>query len=318
MELDVWTGDWGLSSVDLYCLEVMAYAKFAAVPLQVCVTNNPFRTPSGTLPVFRHGKQTLTDFSDIVSYLRKKNFSCDFGLTPKQCAECVAYVKFLREKLYPALQYVWWVDSKNYLEMSRPWYAKALPFPLNYFYPGRYERHAKDMMETLYECPWDDMAVETGVYGEAEKCLTTLSVRLGESEFFFGTHPTSLDATVYAYLAPLLKAPFLNAALQNHLKACSNLVKFVVRISQRYFSHSLQDYEAKKSTEPSKTKEENENDFPHKRRNQILAGICATTAMATFALSTGLIEITTKEVNLQNKLIEDIALNKTANEDDER
>jgi metaxin len=78
------------------------------------------------------------------------------------------------------------------------------------------------------------------VYGEAEKCLTTLSTRLGDQEFFFGSHPTSLDATVYAYLAPLLKVPFPSPALQNYLKACPNLARFVVRITQRYFPYAIQ------------------------------------------------------------------------------
>ncbi|XP_066994057.1 metaxin-1 isoform X2 [Anabrus simplex] len=291
MELDIWGGDWGLPSVDLHCLQVMAYAKFSGVPLQIRPTNNPFRTPNGTLPVFRHGKVVLSEFNEISSYLRKKNFSADFGLTPKQCAEVVAYSQLLKEKLYPGLQYVWWIDSKNYLELTRPWYAKALPLPYNYYYPGRYEREAKKMIEALYEEYQDDSMVETAVYGEAEKCLTALSVRLGEADFFYGSHPTSLDAVVYGYIAPLLKAPFPNPTLQNHLKACSNLVKFVVRISQRYFPHVTQEYEAKKSAEDqAKSKKEAESDFPNKRRNQFLAGLFATVAMTGYALSTGLVE----------------------------
>ncbi|CAA9994671.1 unnamed protein product, partial [Nesidiocoris tenuis] len=52
----------------------------------------------------------------------------------------------------------------------------------------------------------------------------------------FGSHPTQIDAMLYAYLAPLLKAPLCSTSLQNHLKACTNLNKFVSRISQRYFS----------------------------------------------------------------------------------
>ncbi|KAK7869943.1 hypothetical protein R5R35_013720 [Gryllus longicercus] len=291
MELDIWGGDWGLPSIDLHCLEVMAYAKFSAVPLQTHVTNNPFCTPNGSLPVFKHGKKKINGFSEIAAYLREKNFSADFGLTPKQCAESVAFSHLLSERLHPALQYVWWVDRKNYLELSRPWYAKSLPFPYNYYYPGRYERDAKKIMETLYEVCWDDPVVETGVHAEAEKCLTALSIRLGEEEFFFGSHPSTLDATVYAYLAPLLKAPFLNAALQNHLKACSNLVRFVVRISQRYFASTLQEYEAHKTSQ-QKPKEDSENYFPNKRRNQFLAALVATVAMTGYAFSTGLIEET--------------------------
>lgn len=78
------------------------------------------------------------------------------------------------------------------------------------------------------------------IYSAAEKCLTALSIRLGDSEFFFGAHPTSLDATVYAYLAPLIKAPFPSNVLQNHAKACLNLYNFVNRISQRYFREDIE------------------------------------------------------------------------------
>ncbi|XP_069673119.1 metaxin-1 isoform X2 [Periplaneta americana] len=297
MELNIWGGDWGLPSVDLHCLEVMAYAKFSGVPLQTCVTNNPFWTPNGRLPVFKHGKQVLSSFPEIAAYLRKKNFSADFGLTPKQCAEVVAYTQLLKAQLYLALQYVWWVDTKNYVELIRPWYAKALPLPYNYYYPGRYEREAKTHLEALYDQDDDPLTIESYVYGEAEKCLTTLSVRLGEQDFFFGSHPTSLDATVYAYLAPLLKVPFPSPALQNYLKACSNLVKFVVRITQRYFPYAIQEYEAKKTAEEgtrAKTTD-SESDFPNRRRNQILAGLFATVAMTGYALSTGLVQVSARD-----------------------
>ena len=84
------------------------------------------------------------------------------------------------------------------------------------------------------------MLYELQIYAEAEKCLTTLSVRLGDQDFFFGSHPTSFDAVVYAYLAPLLKAPFPKPVLQNYLKACTNLVKFVVRVTNRYFPYAAQ------------------------------------------------------------------------------
>ena len=78
------------------------------------------------------------------------------------------------------------------------------------------------------------------MYSDAEKCLTLLSNRLGDSKYFFGNQPTSLDAIVYSYLAPLLKTPFPNSTLQNHLKACTNLVTFVARISQKYYPNISQ------------------------------------------------------------------------------
>lgn len=56
-----------------------------------------------------------------------------------------------------------WVDTKNYIELIRPWYAKALPFPCNYYYPGSYEREAKKHLEALYDQDDDPQAIETFV-----------------------------------------------------------------------------------------------------------------------------------------------------------
>ena len=42
---------------------------------------------------------------------------------------------------------MWWVDAKNYTEFSRPWFARALHFPFNYFIPGQIQRSAEAKLE---------------------------------------------------------------------------------------------------------------------------------------------------------------------------
>lgn len=37
--------------------------------------------------------------------------------------------------------YTFWVEPKNYVDVTRCWYAEHLPFPLNFFLPGRMQRH---------------------------------------------------------------------------------------------------------------------------------------------------------------------------------
>ena len=51
--------------------------------------------------------------------------------------------------------------------------------------------------------------VEAAVYKRAEECLSVLARRLGDEPYFFGKSPSSLDALMYGYLAPLLKARFV-------------------------------------------------------------------------------------------------------------
>ncbi|XP_032686554.1 metaxin-1 isoform X3 [Odontomachus brunneus] len=291
LQLDIWKGDWGLPSINIECLQVLAYAKFNGVPLKVNLTSNPFKTPNGRLPLLRAGINTLDTVKDILPFFKAKHNS-DCILTDNQYADVMAYDALLKEKLNPALQYIWWIDKKNLDELVRPWYCKALPFPLNFYYPSKFERQAQSLIQSLYPMEDNINIIENEVYVEAQKCLTLLSTRLGDRDFFYGQQPSTVDAIIYSYLAPLLKAPLPNPSLQNHLKACTNLVKYVSRISQRYFENEYQDYEKHQAEEKAaKLKRDSDSEFPNKRRNQFLATFIATLAMTTYALSAGIVEV---------------------------
>lgn len=315
MEVSTWSEDWGLPSVDPECLKILAYSKFCGAPVTQNQTNNPFWSPSGNLPVFEHTSSTtnttLTQFQAVVKHLAICNYSADFNLTQKQRSETDAFINLIKEKLSPAIQYILWIDTKNHIEFTRIWYAKHLPFPMGYYYPGRYHQNAERLIESLYSQYTEfgeignDTQVETSVYKAAQECLTLLDNRLGDNPYMFGKSPCRLDAVMYGYLAPLLKAPLPNSTLQNYMKNCSNLVRFVVKISQNYFPQTVKAWDEKNNNEEesrnkkkneSKKKKENskgeeENAWPHETRNKILAGAVASTAMLGYAYSSGLIDV---------------------------
>ncbi|RZF36678.1 hypothetical protein LSTR_LSTR014210 [Laodelphax striatellus] len=290
MELDVWKGDWGLPSVDLDCLETLAFIKFCGVSIKVNQKSNPFWSPSGTLPLFRHNKQKLTNIDEIAGHLQRKNFSPDFALNSKQTADVVAFKSRIKEQLYPALQFLWWVDEKSYANFTRPWYCKVLPFPLNFHYPNKYKAKATDLMEAMFtDLPQNDI-IQVELFAAAERCLSTLSARLGEQEFFFGAHPTSLDAHVYAHLAPLMRVPFPANQLHNYARAQLNLHKFVTRITQRYFPHDYQEYEQKQK-QLREESAKNAGDSRFKAKDKVFATVFAALAMIMYAVAKGFIQV---------------------------
>ncbi|CAB3244932.1 unnamed protein product [Arctia plantaginis] len=292
IELDIWRGEWGLASIDLECLKVLTYMKFIGVPVRVREANNPFFTPKGRLPVMRDGRKLLTNFEEVVEHLKSLHYSTDVHLNTKQAAEASAFTQYLGEKLYPAYQYAWWVDEKNYCDLTRPTYAKALSIPFNFYYPSRYQNAAKEMIDALYGEHTDLREIERTLYSEAEKCLKTLSDRLGESEYFFGNRPSSFDATVFAYLAPLVKAPFPNPTLSNFVKGIANLTRFVARINQKNFRHVTDEYNkqnAKKQSTGTQSEREAAN-FPNQTRNKILAALFAAIAMTGYAVANGMFQ----------------------------
>ncbi|KAG8194121.1 hypothetical protein JTE90_003059 [Oedothorax gibbosus] len=257
---------------------------FPALQLKLRKTNWPLSRYG--LPVFRHRKKnTLTTFDNIVSYLQKQNYNADGDLTPKQCGDIIAYTALLRDKLYPALLHIWWIHEKNYVQVTRPWYAKVLRFPLNYFLPGHQRRAAQATIDNQWTSDLIKEAErEQIIYKDAQECLNLLSYRLGDNDYFFGNNPCSLDAIVFGFLAPLLKAPFENSNLQNHLKACTNLQQFVQRILQRYFPLSPEEAEALKKKAEQEAEEKKE--FPNPWKDILLWGTFVGAIMLGYAALT--------------------------------
>ncbi|XP_071794032.1 metaxin-1-like [Asterias amurensis] len=288
MELNCLKGDWGIPSVDRKCLNILTYGQFAGASLKVKNNGNLWRNPSGHFPVFRAAQEVLKSDTQVIKYFQDNQLDLDEELTDQQRADVLAFQALMEEKFLPGLLHVWWIDAKNYVEFTRPWYAKALQFPLNYFIPGRWHREAElRVEETRGGSHMEPQEVTNRVCSDAKECLNLLSVRLGEEDFFFGKVPTSLDALIFSYIAPLLRAPLPSNQLQMHLKGADNLCSFCSRILLRYFPEEPQG--TQQST--SKTSTDDSFDDPHKRRNQVLAALFALTAMVSYAFMNGLVRL---------------------------
>ncbi|XP_071532671.1 metaxin-1 isoform X2 [Panulirus ornatus] len=286
MELHVWDGDakYGLPSMDLKSLQMMAYVKFSGAPVNIVKSSNPFKSPTGQLPVFKCSEGALSSFSQVTTFLRKQNFSCDYELSPRQCSEVVAYEHLLIEKLYPALMYLWWVEPKSYYDVIHKWYFSSIPFPYKFWYPRKYHNGQLDLIRGMFDDPSDPQLIETELHKQAQECLTMLSNRLGDREYFFGRSPSTVDALIFSYLALLLKVDLKVPVLQNHIKACPNLSRYVSKAIQRFFPT-----EGHRSTDnrdsPAK------DDVPNKGRNLLLSGLVAFSAMFGYAIAAGLVQV---------------------------
>jgi len=65
--------------------------------------------------LLRAGLNTLDTVKDILPFFRAKHYNSDYTLTDKQCADVLAYDALLKEKLYPALQFIWYEIYKKYI-----------------------------------------------------------------------------------------------------------------------------------------------------------------------------------------------------------
>ncbi|XP_032700985.1 metaxin-1 [Lontra canadensis] len=290
MELFCWSGGWGLPSVDLDSLAVLTYARFTGAPLKVHKITNPWQSPSGTLPALRtsHG-EVISVPHKIITHLRKEKYNADYDLSARQGADTLAFMSLLEEKLLPVLIHTFWVDTKNYVEVTRKWYAEATPFPLNFFLPGRMQRQFMERLQLLCgeHRPESEEELEKELYHEARECLTLLSQRLGSQKFFFGDAPASLDAFVFGYLALLLQAKLPSGKLQAHLRGLQNLCAYCTHILSLYFPWDGAEVPLPRPTPAGPDTEEE----PNRRRNQILSVLAGLAAMAGYALLSGIVSI---------------------------
>ncbi|KAJ0000641.1 hypothetical protein NQD34_012483 [Periophthalmus magnuspinnatus] len=288
--LFVWEGDFGLPSVSTDCLTVLAYAQFAGAPLKVHKISNPWRSPSGSLPALKTNQnETLTRPSDIIIHLRKQKFNADYDLSAKEGADSLAFISLIEEKLLPALIYWSWVDSKNFVDVTRRWFADHMPFPLSLVLPGRMHRYQNERLRLLRgeDLLEPEENLEKELFRDAAECMNLLSQRLGQHKFFFGESPCSLDAFVFGHLAPVLKIKFPNSKLQQHLQSLENLSGFCSNILQLYFPRTGPE----PSPRPAPSASDDGDHVPHKRRKQLLSVLVAMGAMLSYAVLTGLLSI---------------------------
>uniref|UniRef100_A0A8C5V0C2 Metaxin-1 n=1 Tax=Microcebus murinus TaxID=30608 RepID=A0A8C5V0C2_MICMU len=259
MELFCWSGGWGLPSVDLDSLAVLTYARFTGAPLKVHKITNPWRSPSGTLPALQ------TSHGEVISVPHK-------------------IITHLRKEIH-----TFWIDTKNYVEVTRKWYAEAMPFPLNFFLPGRMQRQYMERLQLLCGAhrPEDEEELEKELYREARECLTLLSQRLGSQKFFFGDAPASLDAFVFSYLVLLLQVKLPSGKLQVHLRGLHNLCAYCSHIQSLYFPWDGAEVPPPRQTPAGPETEEE----PYRRRNQILSVLAGLAAMVGYALLSGIVSI---------------------------
>lgn len=295
MELTIWKGDYGLVSMCPSCIRLVLFTKLLKAPVKITAKSNPVGNPIGNYPVFRHNDLTVTDYEDCVSYLRINRYSLDFGLTRKDCSLAYALTWLVMDKLTPALEYTLWLDPKNYSEFTFPWFKAVMPPVFNQWFCYKRRKHAQVYLETLFPEITSKEFLHKYLLESANECLSILSTRLGKSDYFFGCTPTSIDSTVFAYLAPLLKIPLPSNEFGCLLKSYPTLCEFVKRIDNQYFA------DVPKETQFIKTDNDvfqaksfgdtKEEDGALSTKSKLLVGAIVTSAMLTYAVSLNIIDL---------------------------
>ncbi|HJL20454.1 MAG TPA: glutathione S-transferase family protein [Sandaracinaceae bacterium LLY-WYZ-13_1] len=227
IELHTMVPAFGLPTFTPFGLKLILYLRMASLPFRIVVEHDPSRGPKGKFPWIVDGERTLADSGFIVRYLEERfNPGLDHHLTAEARARAHALRRMLEESLCFSILYFRWVDDATYrtatdvalVGMPRPVRAVARPLIRR--------RILRDLrgQGVLRHAP-----EEVAQLGRAD--LDALAQQLGDQPHVMGAKPCSLDATVAAFLAVLLRVPFDNP-LARAARRHDNLVRYTNRMER--------------------------------------------------------------------------------------
>lgn len=222
---------WNLPNASPFCMKLETYLRMAKLPYQNKYVDDPRKSPKAKLPYIRDGEQTVADSSFIIHYLTGKyGDTLDDALTPEQLAQRTAMQRLIEEHLYWIILYARWID-KNFWPLTKTAFFNDLPKIMQLILP---ELFRKSVIKAVY---YEGIGrhSKNEIYLLGEEDLHAISIALGSKPFFFGEKPTSIDASLYGFLANILEVP-LETPLKTYAKSSPNLSAYCKRMQQLFNS----------------------------------------------------------------------------------
>ena len=221
----------GVPDPSPYVVKVLTFLKFAGLEHELRGgIGNLKKAPRGKLPFIDDEGEIVADSSVIIDYLTDTyQVNLDQGLSEEQRANAYIYGKALDECYYWCMLYCRWQSEDNWPMMKASFFS-SLPPVIRNLAPVIVRRNTK---KSLHAQGMGRMS-ETEVLSIADNILHSLSVLLGDKNFFFGREPATFDAIAYAYLSEMILSDFTGPFVEQ-ARAYKNLVAYCERIQTNYF-----------------------------------------------------------------------------------
>jgi len=188
------------------------------------------KAPKKKFPFIDDDGHIVADSVFILDYLKQKYAAdTDQWLTPEQKAIAQLVSKSLDENLYWTIMYSRWLNEDTW-PVIRKQFFDPLPFPLNKII-AKVARKS-----TIKQINGHGMGKHSNdeVNDIANRSLNSLSVLLGDKDYFFGKEISSLDITVFAMVSGLTLSSIDNE-LSRIAREHDNLVSFTKRMKEAYY-----------------------------------------------------------------------------------
>lgn len=222
----------GLPDISPFCVKLETWLRLAGIPYDLKV-GNPRQAPKGKLPYIRHGERLIADSGYIIDHLRRHfGPALDQGMDAAQRADARAWHSLLEEHLYFVLVYARWQAPAGW-SAYKPSLAEVL------IGAGAPALVAQMLLPVLRRGALQSLQAQgVGRHSPDEldrmsaQLIEALAARLGQSPYFGGEAPGSLDASAYGMLASVVGLP-VPSALADAMRAQHSLMAYCERMRAR-------------------------------------------------------------------------------------
>ena len=222
--------NWGLPNASPFCMKLETYLRMANLPHTVVYEDTLDKAPKKKMPYIEDEGKKIGDSNLIIDYLiNTYGDRTDSNLSPSDRGISLAMRRMIDENLYWCLVYSRWMNEKGW-EITRSAYFGNLPPVIKQILPGVLRKATRKSLEGHGMGKHS----EEEVYAIGCRDLVALSGFLSDKPFFFGNEPTILDASAYAIVYNLIKAP-IESPLKQKAQQLENLMSFCDRMTTRFY-----------------------------------------------------------------------------------
>ncbi|HYO60222.1 glutathione S-transferase C-terminal domain-containing protein [Archangium sp.] len=221
---------WGIGNVGPFCLKLESYLRMTGVAYTTRAADMR-RAPKGKVPFIEEDGTLLGDSQLIIEHLKRKHGDpLDAKLGAEDITKGHMVRRVLEESTYWHLIHERWVMQEGW-RIYKPIFEAIFPPVIGKLVLPMIRR--KVIQSARAQGLGRHRPEEILEMGKAD--ISAVAVTLGDKPFLLGEHPTSFDATVYAFIVSITAFP-VDSPFRKYTLAQENLVRYCERFQQRFFA----------------------------------------------------------------------------------